>query len=90
MHDPGIGVAPGLGRIGIARDELAQGTLQVMWQLQEMLCEVSGMDGCSLQPSAGAQGELTGLMMMRAWHASQGRSPKKVLPLAGSCSMKKR
>jgi len=44
-----------------------------------MLCEVSGMDGCSLQPSAGAQGELTGLMMLRAWHASKGRSPKKVL-----------
>src|SRR6185503_7763248 len=51
-------------------DELAQGTLQVMWQLQQMLCEVSGMDACSLQPSAGAQGELTGLMMMRAFHTS--------------------
>jgi glycine dehydrogenase subunit 2 len=59
-------------------DELAQGTLHVMWHLQQMLCEVSGMDGCSLQPSAGAQGELTGLMMMRAWHESKGRSPKKV------------
>jgi glycine dehydrogenase subunit 2 len=61
-----------------APDELAQGSLAVMWRLQEMLCEVSGMDGCSLQPSAGAQGELTGLMMMRAWHESQGRSPRKV------------
>ena len=59
-------------------DELAQGTLEVMWQLQEMLCEVSGMDGCSLQPSAGAQGELAGLMMMRGYHESKGRSPKKV------------
>src|SRR5262245_47716540 len=59
-------------------DALAQGTLTVMWRLSQMLCEVSGMDGCSLQPSAGAQGELTGLMMMRAWHASKGRSPKKV------------
>lgn len=59
-------------------DELAQGTLEIMWRLQEMLCEVSGMDACSLQPSAGAQGELTGLMMMRAFHESNGRSPKKV------------
>jgi glycine dehydrogenase subunit 2 len=50
-----------------------------MWHLQSMLCEVSGMDACSLQPSAGAQGELTGLMMMRAFHQSKGRSPKKVL-----------
>ena len=59
-------------------EELCQGSLEVMWRLQEMLCEVSGMDGCSLQPSAGAQGELTGLMMMRAYHESKGRSPKKV------------
>jgi glycine dehydrogenase subunit 2 len=59
-------------------DDLAQGSLEVMWRLQEALCEVSGMDACSLQPAAGAQGELTGLMMMRAYHESQGRSPKKV------------
>lgn len=60
-------------------DELAQGSLEVMFSLQEMLCELSGMDACSLQPSAGAQGELAGLMMMRAYHASKGRSPLKVL-----------
>ena len=59
-------------------DELSQGALEIMWTLQNMLCEVSGMDGCSLQPSAGAQGELTGLMMIRAYHQSKGRSPKKV------------
>lgn len=62
-----------------APDALVQGSLEVMWRLQQMLCEVSGMDGCSLQPSAGAQGELTGLMMMRAYQESKGRSPKKVL-----------
>lgn len=59
-------------------EELGQGSLEVMWRLQEMLCEISGMDGCSLQPSAGAQGELTGLMMMRAYHAAKGRAPRKV------------
>src|ERR1700678_1653313 len=60
-------------------DDLAQGTLEIMWSLQNMLCEVSGMDGCSLQPAAGAQDELTGRMIIRAFHASQGRSPRKVL-----------
>jgi glycine dehydrogenase subunit 2 len=59
-------------------DALAQGSLEIMWTLAQMLCEVSGMDGCSLQPSAGAQGELTGIMMIRHFHAAQGRSPKKV------------
>src|ERR1700691_4162369 len=60
-------------------DALAQGSLEIMWTLAQMLCEVSGMDACSLQPSAGAQGELTGIMMVRAFHASKGRSPRKVL-----------
>jgi glycine dehydrogenase subunit 2 len=59
-------------------DELAQGSLAVMWELQQMLSEISGMDACSLQPSAGAQGELAGLMMIRAYHESKGRSPRKV------------
>src|SRR6185436_2271572 len=59
-------------------DDLAQGSLEVMWHVMQALVEVSGMDDCSLQPSAGAQGELTGLMMMRAFHASKGRNPRKV------------
>jgi glycine cleavage system P protein (glycine dehydrogenase) subunit 2 len=59
-------------------DAHAQGSLQVMWRLQEALCEVTGLAACSLQPAAGAQGELTGLMMMRAYHRAQGRNPRKV------------
>jgi glycine dehydrogenase subunit 2 len=59
-------------------DEHAQGTLEIMFRLQEALAEISGMGGCSLQPAAGAQGELTGLMMMRAYHQSKGRAPRKV------------
>ncbi|XXT19740.1 aminomethyl-transferring glycine dehydrogenase subunit GcvPB [Sorangium sp. So ce429] len=70
---------PGFAKLHpMTPDELSQGSLEVMWRLQEALCEVSGMDGCSLQPSAGAQGELAGLMMMRAFHESKGRSPRKV------------
>jgi glycine dehydrogenase subunit 2 len=57
---------------------LAQGALELMVRLQTLLAEIVGMDGVSLQPAAGAQGELTGLMMIRAYHQSQGRSPRKV------------
>ena len=53
-----------------ARD--AQGALELMWRLQEILVEVSGLDACSLQPAAGSQGELTGLMLMRAYFADRG------------------
>ncbi len=59
-------------------DHLAQGALDLMVRLQDILAEIVGMDGVSMQPAAGAQGELTGLMMIRAYHQSRGRSPKKV------------
>jgi glycine dehydrogenase subunit 2 len=59
-------------------EHLAQGALELMVRLQAILAEIVGMDGVSLQPAAGAQGELTGLMMIRALHQSRGRSPRKV------------
>jgi glycine dehydrogenase subunit 2 len=58
---------------------MIQGALELMWRLEAALAEVCGMDRVSLNPAAGAQGELTGLMMIRAHHQAQGRSPKKVL-----------
>lgn len=63
----------------LAPDHLAQGSLEIMVRLQELLAEIVGLDGVTLQPAAGAQGEFTGLMMMRAYHEARGRSPKKVL-----------
>ena len=60
-------------------DSLAQGALELMWRLEQGLAEVCGMDRVSLHPAAGAQGELTGLMMIRAHHRAQGRNPTKVL-----------
>jgi glycine dehydrogenase subunit 2 len=57
---------------------LAQGALELIVRLQDLLAEIAGMDGVSLQPAAGAQGELAGLMMIRACHTAEGRSPKKV------------
>jgi glycine dehydrogenase subunit 2 len=50
-----------------------------MYRLERLLAEIAGMDAVSLQPAAGAQGELTGLMMIRAYHTAQGRAPRKVL-----------
>ncbi|HET9519532.1 MAG TPA: aminomethyl-transferring glycine dehydrogenase subunit GcvPB [Candidatus Limnocylindrales bacterium] len=56
----------------LAPDETAQGTLQLLWELEEMLAEISGMRAVTLQPAAGAQGELTGILMIRAYHQSRG------------------
>ncbi|MGH2829294.1 MAG: aminomethyl-transferring glycine dehydrogenase subunit GcvPB, partial [Actinomycetota bacterium] len=42
-------------------------------------CEVTGMNAVSFQPAAGAHGELTGLLLMRAWHANRGREPRRVI-----------
>jgi glycine dehydrogenase subunit 2 len=56
----------------LAPDELAQGTLQLLWELEEALAEVSGMSAVTLQPAAGAQGELTGILMIRAYHHTRG------------------
>ncbi|MCX6639106.1 MAG: aminomethyl-transferring glycine dehydrogenase subunit GcvPB [bacterium] len=57
----------------------AQGALRLMYELGEALKEVSGMDGITLQPAAGAHGELTGLLIMRAYHESKGNARKKVI-----------
>lgn len=59
--------------------ELSQGSLRLMFELQEYLKEISGMDHVSLQPAAGAQGELAGMLMIHAWHTSRGAPRKKVL-----------
>jgi glycine dehydrogenase subunit 2 len=56
----------------LAPDEVSQGTLQLLWELEEMLAEISGMRAITLQPAAGAQGELTGILMIRAYHRSRG------------------
>ena len=53
-------------------DELSQGALQLMYELQDYLGEISGFDAVSLQPAAGAQGEFTGILAFRAYHLSRG------------------
>jgi glycine dehydrogenase subunit 2 len=60
-------------------DEGAQGALELMWRLQEMLAEVVGLDAVTLQPAAGSQGELTGLTLMRAYFADRGEDRTEVV-----------
>ena len=61
-----------LGRHPLAPSSLSQGVLSVFHDLQEILKEVTGMRGVSLTPMAGAQGELAGVAMIRAYHDARG------------------
>jgi glycine dehydrogenase subunit 2 len=53
-------------------DETTQGALYLMHELQSSLAEIAGLSAVSLQPAAGAQGEFTGILIMRAYHADRG------------------
>ena len=48
-----------------------QGTLEMTWRLEQMLCELTGLAAFTLQPAAGAHGELTGILLAAAWHRSR-------------------
>ena len=60
-------------------EKASQGALRIMKTLSDCLIEITGMDAITLQPAAGAHGELTGLLMVRAYHDSKGNPRKKVL-----------
>ena len=60
--------------------ESVQGALQLMFELQEYLAEITGMSATSLAPMAGAQGELTGILMVKAYHQNRGdKARRKIL-----------
>jgi glycine dehydrogenase subunit 2 len=61
----------------LQEEDGAQGALELMWRLQEILAEVTGLDAVSLQPAAGSQGELTGLMLVRAYFADRGEAEQR-------------
>jgi glycine dehydrogenase subunit 2 len=61
----------------LQEEDGAQGALELMWRLQEILAEICGLQGVSLQPAAGSQGELTGLMIMRAYFADLGDADRR-------------
>ncbi len=60
-------------------EETVQGALALMFFLQEFLKEIGGFAAVSLQPAAGAHGELTGVLMMRAWQCDRGESQRDVI-----------
>ena len=60
-------------------ETLCQGSLCIMKHLQDCLIEITGMDAITLQPAAGAHGEFTGILLVRAWHESRGNARKKIL-----------
>jgi glycine dehydrogenase subunit 2 len=60
-------------------ERISQGAMRIMKTLSDCLTEITGMDAITLQPAAGAHGELTGLLITRAYHDSKGKSRKKVL-----------
>ena len=71
---------PGLAAIHPYQDEATvQGALRLLWELQQWLGEIAGLPGVSLQPSAGAHGELTGALIIHAFHAAAGRQRTTML-----------
>jgi glycine dehydrogenase subunit 2 len=69
---------PGFASLHPLQDpSTAQGALSLMFDLQGMIGEIGGFAAVTLQPSAGAQGELTGILIMRAWHAQRGETRRK-------------
>ncbi len=58
-------------------ESTVQGALQIMYELQEMLKEITDMDGFTLQPAAGAHGEFTGMLIVRAYHELHGELEKR-------------
>lgn len=60
-------------------DNMAQGSLKLMFNLQKALLEVTGMDAITLQPSAGAHGEMTGMMIIKKYFDSIGENRTKVI-----------
>ncbi len=72
-----LAMLPGiLGRHPLAPESHSQGFMACLFELQEMLKEVTGMHDVSLVPAAGAQGEFTGVAMIRAYHDSRGDSER--------------
>ncbi len=63
-------------------EELSQGSLELMFEMENYLAEITGMDQFTLQPAAGAHGEITGIMIVKAYHAQRGdhKRTKVIVP----------
>jgi len=60
-------------------ESLCQGILQMMAELEAYLAEITGMDAATLQPAAGAHGELTGMLLIHAWHRKRGGQRTRII-----------
>ncbi len=58
---------------------LTQGALELLYRMEKLLCEITGMDDFTMQPLAGAHGELTGTMLIAAYHRAKGNRKKYIL-----------
>jgi len=75
-----VAAMPGFRRLHPRQpDHTAQGALELLWRLEAALCEITGMARATVQPPAGACGEMTGLLMMRAYHRDRGDARTKVI-----------
>src|SRR5438270_5976236 len=75
-----VAALPGHAKLHPLQDPTqAQGALELMWRLQEVLSEIAGLPHVSLQPSAGSHGELAGVLLTRAFHEDRGERRTKVL-----------
>ncbi|MGC2373627.1 MAG: aminomethyl-transferring glycine dehydrogenase subunit GcvPB [Solirubrobacteraceae bacterium] len=75
-----VAALPGHARLHPLQDaERAQGALELMWNLERALGEISGLPHVCLQPSAGSHGELAGVLLTRAYHEARGETRHKVL-----------
>src|SRR5919112_1507635 len=63
----------------LSNESCIQGSLQVMWELEQDLKKITGMDAFSLQPAAGAQGELLGVMITKAYYKQQDEKRTKIM-----------
>ena len=78
--DENVAALPGFRQLHpLQPTETVQGALAVLYHLEQLLAAITGMAGVSSQPVAGAHGELTGILMARAYHAQAGRQRRKVL-----------
>ena len=73
-----IASLPGFAEVHpLQSEETAQGAIRLLWELQDLLNEITGMAGCSLAPMAGADGELAGMLMARAYHLERGETQRR-------------
>jgi glycine dehydrogenase subunit 2 len=79
VHEKLAGIEAFRGSHPLAPPRLVQGNLELIWALERALCEITGMHAFSLQPSAGAHGELSGLMIMKAFFRERGEERDTII-----------